>query len=102
MRVYVKFGDCPSPELILHAMKNQESEEICDLNFDQQLELFRISDICIKRKLNPFIEDERQIAYEHAEASLSEDLDDWIFHSDAATDYLYDATIKTFWEHTAV
>ena len=76
MKVFAKFEKEIAPDLIQLAIKDPLNDIIYDLDYDIQIEVLTIAEICVSKGLDPVKVQDYQNARTLAEGYLSECLDD--------------------------
>ena len=91
MKVFAKFEKEIAPDLIQLAIKDPLNDIIYDLDYDIQIEILTIAEICVSEGLDPVKVQDYQNARALAEGYLSECLDDLFYNSSTVENYMQDS-----------
>ena len=91
MKVFAKFEKEIAPDLIQLAIKDPLNDIIYDLDYDIQIEVLTIAEICVSKGLDPVNIQDYQNARALAEGYLSECLDDLFYNSSTVENYMRDS-----------
>ena len=91
MKVFAKFEKEIAPDLIQLAIRDPLNDIIYDLDYDIQIEILTIAEICVSEGLDPVKVQDYQNARALAEGYLSECLDDLFYNSSTVENYMRDS-----------
>lgn len=90
MKMFICFTKNVAPEIINLAITDPENKYFRGLDWDEQLEIMTLAEVCLSEKLNPYINADYRTACTSAESIISSSLES-LFYEDIVENYIQDS-----------